>query len=104
MDAVIESGGMQHRVRVGDVVRVERLDVEVGDPVVFQRVLAVGDGATTTLGRPTVAGATVKGTVVEKARGAKVIIYTFKHRKNSNRKRRGHRQDYTAVRIESIEA
>lgn len=104
MYAVIESGGKQHRVRVGDVVRVESLPVQAGDTVAFDHVLMVGTGDGSRIGTPTVAGAKVTGTVVELGRGAKVIGYLFKHRKNSNRKRWGHRQAFTAVKIEAIEA
>ena len=104
MMAVIESGGKQHRVRVGDVVHVEALPTEAGEPVVFDRVLLVGEGEAARIGTPTVAGARVMGTVVAQGRTAKVIGYLFKHRKNSNRKRWGHRQSFTAVKIDAIEA
>ena len=106
MFAVIETGGKQVRVAVGDVVRVERLAAEVGAAVVFDRVLALGEagGQALRYGGPTVEGARVRATVVEQDRRQKIAIYTYKRRQNSNRKRRGHRQDYTGVRIESIEA
>ncbi len=104
MMAVIESGGRQHRVRVGDVVRVDALAAEAGAPVVFDRVLLVGEGDAARVGTPTVEGARVTGTVVAQGRGEKVIGYIFKHRKNSNRKRWGHRQSFTAVKIDAIEA
>ncbi len=104
MYAVIESGGKQHRVRVGDVVRVEALAAQAGDTIAFDRVLMVGAGDESRVGTPTLAGAKVTGTVVELGRSSKVIGYVFKHRKNSNRKRWGHRQDFTAVKIEAIEA
>ena len=104
MTAVIESGGRQHRVRVGDVVQVDALAAEAGAPVVFDRVLLVGEGDAARVGTPTVEGARVTGTVVSQGRGAKVIGYIFKHRKNSNRKRWGHRQSFTAVKIDAIEA
>jgi large subunit ribosomal protein L21 len=102
--AIIESGGKQHRVAVGDVVRVERRQVEVGDGVVFDRVLVVGgDGRDPRLGRPTVDGAVVRGRVVAQDREPRIRTYTFKRRSNAARKNRGHRQDYTAVAIEAIE-
>jgi large subunit ribosomal protein L21 len=104
MVAVIESGGKQSRVRVGEVVRLELLPAEVGDPVVFDRVLLIGEGTDARVGTPTVPGARVTGTVVAEGRGPKVIGYLFKHRKNSNRKRWGHRQGFTAVKIDAIEA
>jgi large subunit ribosomal protein L21 len=104
MFAVIETGGKQVRVQVGEVVRVERVAGEVGSAVVFDRVLMVGDGDAAQVGRPCVDGAQVKASIVEQGRGKKILVYTFKRRLNSNQKRRGHRQDYTAVKIESIDA
>lgn len=104
MYAVIEVGGKQQRVQVGEVVRVESVAGSAGEEVVFGRVLAVGSGDALTLGAPDVEGARVLGTIVEQARGPKIHIFTYKKRKNSSRKRRGHRQNYTAVKIDSIEA
>lgn len=104
MYAVIETGGKQMRVQVGEVVRVELLSGEVGAPVVFDRVLLVGGGEDVKIGSPTLAGAQVLGSVVEQGRDKKILIYTYKRTQNSNRKRAGHRQGYTAVKIESIEA
>lgn len=101
--AVIETGGKQHRVQVGEVVRVESLPVEPGGSVVFDRVLLVGEGESTRVGDPVVAGVQVRGTVVEQGRGPKIIGYVFKPRKNSNRRRWGHRQGFTAVKIDAIE-
>lgn len=103
MYAVIEAGGKQSRVKVGDVVRVERIDGDAGAPVVFDRVLAIG-GDEAKVGTPLVAGAAVRGSIVEHGRGPKVVIYIFKRRQNSNRRRQGHRQGYTAVKIEAIDA
>jgi large subunit ribosomal protein L21 len=103
MYAVIQTGGKQHRVEVGKVVRVESLSGDSGDPVIFDRVLMVGEGDSVRVGAPTVEGATVKGTVVSQGRGKKILIYTFKRRKNSNRRTMGHRQNYTAVKIDAIE-
>jgi large subunit ribosomal protein L21 len=103
MYAVIESGGKQHRVQVGDVVRVERLTGDVGSAVVFDRVLLLG-GDRVRLGAPWIDGAHVRGTVVAQERGPKIEIYVFKRRQNSNRKRGGHRQSQTAVKIDAIEA
>jgi large subunit ribosomal protein L21 len=104
MYAVIETGGKQVRVQIGEVVRVERLDGDVGAPVVFDKVLMVGGGDEAMVGRPSLDGAQVKGSIVEQGRGKKILVYTYKRRLNSNQKRRGHRQDYTAVKIESIDA
>jgi large subunit ribosomal protein L21 len=104
MYAVIETGGKQHRVQVGEVVKVELLGKDSGEAVVFDRVLMVGDGSTVKVGAPTVSGAEVRGTVVELDRAKKIVIYTFKHRQNSNRRRAGHRQHYAAVKIDAIKA
>jgi large subunit ribosomal protein L21 len=104
MYAVIETGGKQLRVSVGDVVRLERVKGDPGSEVVFDRVLMLdGGGGGVKLGAPALEGARVRGSVVEQGRQAKVLIYTYKRRNNSNRKRGGHRQYYTAVKIEAIE-
>ncbi len=103
MYAVIQTGGKQHRVEVGKVVRVERLDAEAGATVVFDRVLAVGEGASLRVGAPTLEGAAVRGTVVEQGRGEKIVLYKYKRRQNANRRRGGHRQDFTAVKIDAIQ-
>lgn len=107
MYAVIETGGKQRRVRVGEVVRVEGLAVETGSEVVFDRVLMLGneDGSEddVKVGSPTVEGASVKGSVVTHGRAKKIVIYTYKPRQNSNRHRAGHRQNFTDVKIDKIE-
>ena len=107
MYAVIETGGKQCRVRVGEVVRVERLTVEPGSEIVFDRVLMLGNEddskGSVQIGSPTVEGASVKGSVVAHGRAKKVVIYTYKPRQNSNRRRGGHRQNFTDVKIEKIE-
>jgi large subunit ribosomal protein L21 len=104
MYAVIESGGRQFRVQVGEVVRVQRMDGDVGAPVVFDRVLMLGGEDEARIGAPVVDGAAVRASIVEHGRDKKIRIYTFKRRQNSNRRRMGHRQDFTAVKIESIES
>ena len=103
MYAVIQAGGKQYRVQVGDVVQVERIPEDVGSPIVFDRVMMLGGDDDVKLGAPTLDGAQVRGTVVEQGRDRKVLIYTYKRRKNSNRKSRGHRQAFTAVKIDAIE-
>jgi large subunit ribosomal protein L21 len=103
MYAVIETGGKQHRVRVGEVVRVESLTASTGEAVVFDRVLALGEGDSLRVGAPLVGGARVRATVVEHDRAKKVLIHTYKKTKNSSRRHQGHRQDYTAVKIDAIE-
>ena len=103
MYAVIKTGGKQLRVAVGDVVRVEKLDGKVGGEILFDRVLMVG-GDEARVGSPTVENATVRGSIVEHGRDKKILIYTYKRRQNSNRKSQGHRQSYTAVKIEAIDS
>ncbi len=100
MFAVIKTGGKQYRVTAEDVLRVEKIQGEPGQAVEFGEVLVVG-GETTILGTPTVAGATVAGEVLSQSRGAKVIAFKKRRRKNS-RRRRGHRQEFTLVRITEI--
>jgi large subunit ribosomal protein L21 len=100
--AIIRAGGKQYRVEQGDVVRVERLDGEVGSKVTLGEVLLVG-GEDLKVGSPTVAGASVEGTVVEHDRGAKIRVFKYKKRKHY-RRTRGHRQHVTAVRIDAVRA
>ena len=97
MFAVIKTGGKQYRVVAEDILEVAKVDGKPGDVVEFGEVLVVG-GDTPTLGAPTVAGALVAGEVLEQGRGPKVIAFKKRRRKNSRRKR-GHRQEYTLVRI-----
>ena len=101
MFAVIKTGGKQYRVAADEVVKVGKLAGEPGDAVTFDTVLMVtGEGAPK-IGASAVGGLTVSGEVVEHTRGDKVIAFKKRRRKNSRRKR-GHRQDYTVVRIKSI--
>jgi large subunit ribosomal protein L21 len=101
MFAVIKTGGKQYRVAPDDVLTIERLEGEAGGSVSFDQVLMIGDGETTTIGTPTVAGAQVAAEVVEQTRGPKIIILK-KRRRKSSRRRQGHRQDLTTVRITEI--
>jgi large subunit ribosomal protein L21 len=103
MFAVIKTGGKQYRVAADEVVTVGKLAGEPGNKITFDTVLMVtGDGGTQ-VGAPSVAGMTVTGEVVEHTRGEKVIAFKKRRRKNSRRKR-GHRQDFTVVRITAIGA
>ncbi len=102
MYAIIATGGKQYKVSEGDVVRVEKLGVEAGESYTFDQVLAVSDDGLK-IGNPTVEGATVEGTVVENGKAPKVIVYKFKPKKGYHRKH-GHRQQYTAVKIDKINA
>ncbi|MDD3205265.1 MAG: 50S ribosomal protein L21 [Lachnospiraceae bacterium] len=101
MYAIIATGGKQYKVSEGDVVRVEKLDVEVGSSVTFDQVLAVSDKALK-VGKD-VEASTVTATVMDQARARKVIVYKYK-RKTGYHKKNGHRQSYTEVKIEKINA
>lgn len=101
--AVIETGGKQYRVKQGDVLDVERLDVEAGQKVTLDRVLAVNTGASLTIGAPVVEGATVTAAVVDEHRGEKVVNFKKKRRKGYHRKV-GHRQSLTRLKVEAISA
>ena len=99
--AVIKTGGKQYRVEPGAVIRVEKLNADVGSTISFDEVLLVGQGADAKIGTPYVAGAKVEAEVKKHGRGKKVIVYKFKRRKNYRRKA-GHRQPYTALEIKAI--
>jgi large subunit ribosomal protein L21 len=100
MFAVFKTGGKQYRVAAEDVLKVDKVKGEPGEIVEFGEVLAVG-GDGVTVGTPTVAGATVAAEVLDQARGPKIIAFKKRRRKNSRRKR-GHRQEFTLVRITEI--
>ena len=102
MYAIISTGGKQYRVSEGDVLDVEKLGVEEGSKVTFDQVLAVG-GDELKVGAPTVSGASVEASVVGEGRGKKVIVYKYKPKKGFHKKN-GHRQSYTRVKIEKINA
>jgi large subunit ribosomal protein L21 len=101
MYAVVESGGKQYRALLGEVIEVEKLPVEVGTQVTLERVLLVVDGEQVTVGQPLVAGATVTATVTRQARRRKVLYFHYVPKKRE-RKKHGHRQPFTQLRIESI--
>lgn len=101
MFAVIESGGKQHRVVEGEVVRLERLPGSPGDSLVFERVLMIGADENLDVGTPYVESGRVAGEVVAQGRGKKIRVIKFKRRKNYLR-RKGHRQAYTDVKITAI--
>ncbi len=103
MYAVIESGGKQHRVSEGEVLRLEKLELEVGATVTFEKVLMVGEGAEVKVGQPYVEGSSVEAEVLNQARGEKIRIVKF-HRRKHHRKQMGHRQWFTEVKITGIKA
>jgi large subunit ribosomal protein L21 len=103
MYAIIETGGKQYRVSEGDAILVEKLDANEGEAVQFDRVLTIVKDGELTVGRPLVAGAKVTGTVVTQGKGKKILVFKYKAKSNY-RKRQGHRQPYTKVMIEKIDA
>ena len=102
MYAIIATGGKQYKVAEGDIIRVEKLGVEAGETVTFDQVLAVNNGSLT-IGDPTVKGATVSASVVAEGRAKKVIVYRYKN-KSGYHKKNGHRQAFTQVKIDKINA
>ena len=102
MYAIIATGGKQYKVSEGDIITIEKLGVEAGETVTFDQVLAL-NGDKLVVGNPTVANANVTATVVEEGKNKKVIVYRYK-RKSGYHKKNGHRQPYTKVKIEKINA
>lgn len=102
MYAIIETGGKQYKVEAGQEIYVEKLGVEANEVVTFDKVLFVG-GETVKVGAPTIEGATVTAKVVKEGRGKKITVFKYKSKKNYRRKQ-GHRQPYTKLVIESINA
>lgn len=103
MYAVVETGGKQYKVKNGDTVRVERLDGDVGSQIKLEKVLLAGVGDSIKYGAPYVDGAYVAAKITEQHRTRKVMVFKYKRRKGY-RVKRGHRQHYTALRIEEIKA
>ena len=103
MYAVIESGGKQHRVEEGEILRLEKLEAATGEKVSFDNILMVGEGESVKIGTPYVVGGQVTAEVVKQGRADKVTIIKFNRRKHS-RKQQGHRQWFTEVKITGIKA
>ncbi|WP_314587140.1 50S ribosomal protein L21 [Paenibacillus terrigena] len=103
MYAIIETGGKQYRVQEGDVLFIEKLEAGEGENVTFDRVLAVSKGEGLVTGAPVVAGATVTAKVESHVKGKKITVFKYKPKKNYHKKQ-GHRQPYTKVTIEKIQA
>ncbi|MCA3453347.1 MAG: 50S ribosomal protein L21 [Rhodobacter sp.] len=103
MFAVLKTGGKQHRVQTGDVLRVEKLAATAGETIQFNDILMVG-GETLTVGSPLVAGAAVQAEVIDQIRGDKVIHFVKRRRKHSSQRTKGHRQHLTLVRVTGIMA
>jgi large subunit ribosomal protein L21 len=103
MYAVVRTGGKQLRVEPGEAIRVEKLDGSVGDPIELSEVLLVGGDDQARIGTPLIEGAKVVGTITAQGRGKKLTIFKMKRRKGYRRKA-GHRQSYTEIRVDKIEA
>ncbi|MBQ8503138.1 MAG: 50S ribosomal protein L21 [Clostridia bacterium] len=103
MYAIIETGGKQYKVEAGDVLYIEKLDVEADSEVTFDKVIAVGADDGIKVGAPYVDGATVTAKAIKNGKGKKVVVFTYKPKKNAKRKM-GHRQPYTKVEIAAINA
>lgn len=102
MYAIVECGGKQYKAEPGALLKLEKMPGEAGEEILLDRVLLVADGEKIHVGRPVVDGKVVRARIVEHGRGDKIIVFKYKRRKDSRRKQ-GHRQAYTAVKIEGIE-
>jgi len=103
MYAVVNSGGKQYKVQQGQVLRVEKIPGDVGSPVTFERVLMFSDGENVSVGQPALEDVAVEGHIVEQGKAKKIIVFKYKKRKRYRRKK-GHRQEFTAVLIDGIKA
>lgn len=101
MYAIIETGGKQYKVSEGDIIKVEKLEVEEGDSYTFDKVLTIADGDNIKFGAPIVSDATVNASVIGNGKAKKVIIYKYKPKKGFHKKK-GHRQPFTMLKIEKI--
>ena len=103
MYAVVNSGGKQYKVQQGQVLRVEKIPGDVGNPVTFERVLMFSDGENVSIGQPELEDVAVEGHIVEQGKAKKIIVFKYKKRKRYRRKK-GHRQEFTAVLIDGIKS
>ncbi len=103
MYAVVNSGGKQYRVKEGDILKVEKIDGDVGTEVSFDNVLMFADGENVMIGQPELDQVAVRGQIIEQGKSKKIIVFKMRRRKRY-RKTQGHRQSFTAVKIESIKA
>ena len=103
MYAIIETGGKQYKVSEGDVIFVEKLNVEEGAEITFDKVLMAGEGDAVKVGTPVVEGATVTAKALKNGKGKKGVVFKMKRKKNE-RKKKGHRQPYTKVEITAVNA
>ena len=103
MYAVVNSGGKQYKVQQGQVLRIEKIPGDVGNPVTFEQVLMFSDGENVSIGQPALKDIAVEGHIVEQGKAKKIIVFKYKRRKRYRRKK-GHRQEFTAVLIDGIKA
>ena len=103
MYAVISSGGKQYKVQEGEILRVEKISGDVGAPVSFDNVLMLADGENVNVGAPALSDVSVQGHIVEQGKAKKILVFKYKRRKRY-RRTQGHRQQFTAVKIDSIKA
>jgi len=103
MYAVLNSGGKQYKVQKGEVLKIEKISGDVGSSVTFDRVLMFSDGENVSIGQPVLDSVSVEGHIVEQGKARKIIVFKYKRRKRFRRKN-GHRQEFTAVLIDSIKA
>ncbi|PHQ59804.1 MAG: 50S ribosomal protein L21 [Robiginitomaculum sp.] len=103
MFAVIKTGGKQYKVAKDDIIVIEKLDAEAGKKITFDDVLMCGEGSDVAVGAPSIKGASVSGEVIEQRKGDKVLVFKKKRRQNYRRKK-GHRQNETVVKITAIKA
>ena len=103
MYAVVSTGGKQYKVQKGETLRIEKIPGEVGGKVTFDKVLLVADGENIRVGQPVIEKAAVQASIVEQDKAKKILVFKYKRRKRYRRKA-GHRQPYTAIRIDGIEA
>ena len=103
MYAVVATGGKQYKVREGQILRVEKIPGDIGSSVTFDKVLMTSDGEVVNIGQPILESAEVSGHIIEQGKAKKIIVFKYKRRKRYRRKQ-GHRQQYTAVKIDRINA
>ncbi|MCD4804634.1 MAG: 50S ribosomal protein L21 [Desulfobacterales bacterium] len=101
MYAVVSSGGKQYKVQKGEILRVEKISGDIGVPVSFDKVLMFSDGENVNIGQPVLENVSVNGHIVEQDKAKKIIVFKYKRRKRYRRKQ-GHRQQYTAIKIDDI--
>jgi len=102
MYAVVNTGGKQYKVQQGEILRIEKIPGDVGSPVTFDRVMMFSDGETVSIGQPVLDNVAVEGHIVAQGKAKKILVFKYKRRKRYRRKQ-GHRQEFTAVQIDSIQ-